>query len=134
MIGTRPERSAQTPQNGTSGSPKRKKAAFRKPVQAGISARVTATVPRYRGRKRKTWDTVAASIVEAIPNSTSSPIHPVAIRGGAATVVSVDMSADFKRPPKDSIISVLPPLRTMAQEQRVAGNPGRPGGGRRFLA
>src|ERR1700694_4381866 len=46
--------------------------------------------------KRKTWETVDASMVEAIPKSTSSAIHPDGFRIGGAETVPTDMSADYK--------------------------------------
>jgi hypothetical protein len=48
--------------------------------------------------KRKTWDTVNASIVEAIPNRTSSVIQLDARRVEVANAAPDDMSADYKRP------------------------------------
>src|SRR5216683_2242698 len=89
MIGIRPYRSAQTPQKGTNGRPNRKNAAFRYPVQAGISDGGTWTVARYSGMNRKTWDTVNASTVDAIPKRTSSMTHPDA-------PVRVDTSTDYR--------------------------------------
>jgi hypothetical protein len=45
-------------------------------------------VPRYRGRNRKTCETVDASIVEAIPKRTSSVTHPEALRAEFAAAAS----------------------------------------------
>src|SRR5438445_11126623 len=90
MIGMRPYRSAQTPQKGTKGRPKRKNAAFRYPVQAGTSGGGTCTVPRYRGKKRKTCETENASMVDVIPKRTRSTIHPDALRVDAAWPTSIN--------------------------------------------
>ena len=84
----------------------REKAVLRNPVHVGMSESGMCTVPRYRGRKRKTCETVPASIVEAIPNNTSSPIQPVALRVAITPVVPVAMSADYRRPEMGAFISV----------------------------
>src|ERR1700694_2878843 len=47
---------------------------------------------------RKTCETVNASIVEAIPKSTSSVIHPDALRVDAEDAALADISADYRGP------------------------------------
>lgn len=46
--------------------------------------------------KRKTWETVNASIVEAIPKSTSRLIQPEARLVDTAAAALSDMSADYR--------------------------------------
>jgi hypothetical protein len=68
---------------------------LRYPVHAGTSGGGTCTVPRYRGRKRKTWETLNASMVEAIPKRTRRVIHPDVLGVDVAAAVA-GMSTDYR--------------------------------------
>jgi hypothetical protein len=49
---------------------------------------------------RKTWETVNASTVDAIPNRTRSVIHVDGVRVDVVGVAPADISADYKGPQK----------------------------------
>ena len=78
--------------NRLQGTPEENKAA----VEGTTANFGTWTVARYRGMKRKTWETVNASTVEAIPKRTSNVIHPDALRADAVVAVPAAMSGDYR--------------------------------------